>query len=69
MSGNALDFSFSGVKTAVLYHLREHPELNAEIEARREDLATGKRTCGATASDVQRAHAKFDCEFSEESCE
>jgi N6-L-threonylcarbamoyladenine synthase len=43
MSGNALDFSFSGVKTAVLYHLREHPELNSEIEARREALAAGKR--------------------------
>jgi N6-L-threonylcarbamoyladenine synthase len=43
MSGNALDFSFSGVKTAVLYHLREHPELNAEIEVRREALAAGKR--------------------------
>jgi N6-L-threonylcarbamoyladenine synthase len=43
MSGNALDFSFSGVKTAVLYHLREHPELNGEIEARREALAAGKR--------------------------
>lgn len=44
MSGNAFDFSFSGVKTAVLYHLREHPELNAEIEARREALAQGKRS-------------------------
>ncbi len=44
MSGNALDFSFSGVKTAVLYHLREHPELNSEIEARREALAAGKRS-------------------------
>jgi N6-L-threonylcarbamoyladenine synthase len=44
MSGNALDFSFSGVKTAVLYHLREHPELNAEIEARREVLLAGKRS-------------------------
>jgi N6-L-threonylcarbamoyladenine synthase len=44
MSGNALDFSFSGVKTAVLYHLREHPELNAEIEARREALAVGNRS-------------------------
>jgi N6-L-threonylcarbamoyladenine synthase len=44
MSGNALDFSFSGVKTAVLYHLREHPELNAEIEARREALAAGRRS-------------------------
>ena len=44
MSGNGLDFSFSGVKTAVLYHLREHPELNAEIEARREALTAGKRS-------------------------
>jgi N6-L-threonylcarbamoyladenine synthase len=44
MSGNALDFSFSGVKTAVLYHLRERPELNAEIDARREALAAGKRS-------------------------
>ena len=44
MSGNALDFSFSGVKTAVLYHLREHPELNPEIENRREALAVGKRS-------------------------
>ena len=44
MSGNALDFSFSGVKTAVLYHLREHPDLNAEIEARREALAAGRRS-------------------------
>jgi N6-L-threonylcarbamoyladenine synthase len=44
MSGNALDFSFSGVKTAVLYHLREHPELSAEIERRREALARGERS-------------------------
>jgi len=44
MSGNALDFSFSGVKTAVLYYLREHLQLNAEIEARREALAAGKRS-------------------------
>ena len=26
------DFSFSGIKTAVLYYLRAHPELNPEIE-------------------------------------
>lgn len=44
MSGNALDSSFSGVKTAVLYHLREHPELNAEIEARRDALGAGRRS-------------------------
>lgn len=33
--GNKLDFSFSGLKTAVLYHVREHPEYNAEIRERR----------------------------------
>jgi N6-L-threonylcarbamoyladenine synthase len=32
--GNALDFSFSGIKTAVLYHVREHPEYNEEIKRR-----------------------------------
>lgn len=36
--GNALDFSFSGLKTAVLYHLREHPEYDQEILKRRERL-------------------------------
>ena len=41
--GNALDFSFSGLKTAVLYHLREHPEYNEEIGEREEALHAGKR--------------------------
>jgi N6-L-threonylcarbamoyladenine synthase len=41
--GNALDFSFSGLKTAVLYHLREHPEYNEEIREREEVLHAGKR--------------------------
>jgi N6-L-threonylcarbamoyladenine synthase len=44
MSGNALDFSFSGVKTAVLYYLREHPELEGETEKRREALTRGERS-------------------------
>ncbi|HET9399548.1 MAG TPA: tRNA (adenosine(37)-N6)-threonylcarbamoyltransferase complex transferase subunit TsaD [Candidatus Acidoferrales bacterium] len=43
MKGNPLDFSFSGVKTAVLYYVREHPELQPEIEARRAALASGER--------------------------
>jgi N6-L-threonylcarbamoyladenine synthase len=43
MKGNHLDFSFSGIKTAVLYHVREHPELRPEIEARRAALAAGTR--------------------------
>jgi len=41
--GNALDFSFSGLKTAVLYHLREHPEYDGEIREREEALAQGRR--------------------------
>jgi N6-L-threonylcarbamoyladenine synthase len=43
MKGNPYDFSFSGIKTAVLYYLRAHPEFNAEIEARREALLQGRR--------------------------
>lgn len=41
--GNALDFSFSGLKTAVLYHVREHPEYNEEIQRREEALRQGHR--------------------------
>jgi len=41
--GNPLDFSFSGLKTAVLYHLREHPEYTPEIRRREEALARGER--------------------------
>ena len=42
--GNPLDFSFSGLKTAVLYHLREHPEYHQEIRRREELLLAGHRT-------------------------
>jgi N6-L-threonylcarbamoyladenine synthase len=28
MKGNPFDFSFSGIKTAVLYHLRRNPQLH-----------------------------------------
>jgi N6-L-threonylcarbamoyladenine synthase len=41
--GNALDFSFSGLKTAVLYHVREHPEYNEEIRRREKALSAGHR--------------------------
>jgi N6-L-threonylcarbamoyladenine synthase len=41
--GNPLDFSFSGLKTAVLYHVREHPEYAPEIQRREEALARGER--------------------------
>src|SRR5690349_20004758 len=41
--GNPLDFSFSGLKTAVLYHSREHEEYATEIRAREEALQRGER--------------------------
>jgi len=41
--GNALDFSFSGLKTAVLYHVRENPEYLPEIQGREEAIARGER--------------------------
>ncbi len=44
MKGNAFDFSFSGLKTAVLYHLREHPEYAEEIHLRNEALERGERS-------------------------
>jgi len=47
MRGNAYDFSFSGIKTAVFYHLRRHPELAPEIEGRREAIACGERKADA----------------------
>jgi len=43
MKGNPYDFSFSGIKTAVLYYVRAHPELQPEIEARRKAPAEGAR--------------------------
>ncbi len=46
MKGNPFDFSFSGIKTAVLYYLREHSELHAEIQARQAALARGERNAG-----------------------
>jgi N6-L-threonylcarbamoyladenine synthase len=47
MSGNAFDFSFSGIKTAVLYHLRRNLHLEPEIEARRKALERGERSADA----------------------
>jgi N6-L-threonylcarbamoyladenine synthase len=43
IKGNPYDFSFSGIKTAVLYHVRAHPELAEEIEARGKALQEGRR--------------------------
>lgn len=41
--GNPLDFSFSGLKTAVLYHVREHGGYEAEIRRREEAIERGER--------------------------
>jgi N6-L-threonylcarbamoyladenine synthase len=41
IKGNPNDFSFSGIKTAVLYYLRRHPQLQPEIAARQRSLARG----------------------------
>ena len=46
MRGNPYDFSFSGIKTAVLYYLRAHPGLQPEIEERRQALSKGERDPG-----------------------
>ena len=43
LKGNQYDFSFSGIKTAVLYYVRGHSELAPEIEERTEALARGER--------------------------
>ena len=42
-SGNPHDFSFSGIKTAVLYYLRRNSQLQPEIEQRQQALARGDR--------------------------
>jgi len=43
MKGNPFDFSFSGLKTAVLYHVREHHEYAAETAVREAALQRGER--------------------------
>ncbi|HEY2646668.1 MAG TPA: tRNA (adenosine(37)-N6)-threonylcarbamoyltransferase complex transferase subunit TsaD [Candidatus Acidoferrales bacterium] len=42
IKGNPFDFSFSGVKTAVLYYVRSHPEFVEEIENRKKALDEGR---------------------------
>jgi N6-L-threonylcarbamoyladenine synthase len=43
MKGNTLDFSFSGLKTAVLYHVRENGDYGEEIRSREAAMARGER--------------------------
>jgi len=47
MRGNQYDFSFSGVKTAALYYLRKHTELQPEIDERQKAIARGERNVEA----------------------
>jgi N6-L-threonylcarbamoyladenine synthase len=47
MKGNPYDFSFSGIKTALLYHLKRNPQLQPEIEERRQALGRGERMADA----------------------
>jgi N6-L-threonylcarbamoyladenine synthase len=47
IKGNPYDFSFSGIKTAVLYYVRAHPEIHPEIEQRLAALARGERSAAA----------------------
>jgi N6-L-threonylcarbamoyladenine synthase len=58
IKGNPYDFSFSGIKTAVLYHLRRNPQLQPEIEARQQSLARGER--GADALRALSSPATLD---------
>jgi N6-L-threonylcarbamoyladenine synthase len=41
IKSNPFDFSFSGIKTAVLYYVRAHPEFAEEIEIRQKALQAG----------------------------
>jgi N6-L-threonylcarbamoyladenine synthase len=43
MRGNTFDFSFSGLKTAVLYHVRENSDYLPEIAVREAAIARGER--------------------------
>ena len=61
IKGNPYDFSFSGIKTAVLYYVRAHPEFAGEIAARKAALQEGRRNaanliplCGARTLSLVR---------------
>ena len=43
IKGSHFDFSFSGLKTAVLYHLRDNPDYLPEIQSREQAIARGER--------------------------
>jgi len=66
MKGNAYDFSFSGIKTAVLYYLRRNPQLQPEIETRQEALSRGEN--GAEALRALCGQATLDLIASFQRC-
>jgi N6-L-threonylcarbamoyladenine synthase len=47
MKGNSFDFSFSGIKTAVLYYLRRNPQMLPGIEARQQALSRSENSAEA----------------------
>jgi N6-L-threonylcarbamoyladenine synthase len=53
--GNPLDFSFSGIKTAVLRHIRHQPGMEAEIAVRQSALNAGQRSVDALRPLTSRA--------------
>jgi len=55
LRGNPYDFSFSGIKTAVLYYVRDHAEFAPEIAARKAALQEGKRSATEIALLCSRA--------------
>jgi N6-L-threonylcarbamoyladenine synthase len=56
MTGNPHDFSFSGIKTAVLHYIRRNPQLETEIETRRQAFARGEPAspAGGRSADALR---------------
>ena len=63
LRGSAFDFSFSGIKTAVLYYVRDHPEFAPEIATRRAALREGKRSAAELAPLCSPATLELVAEF------
>jgi N6-L-threonylcarbamoyladenine synthase len=56
--GNPLDFSFSGIKTAVLRHVRAHPEMQREITEREVAQSRGAPNVGEQAERLRTLCSK-----------
>jgi N6-L-threonylcarbamoyladenine synthase len=66
LKGNQYDFSFSGIKTGVLYYLRRNLQLQPEVEVRQQALARGER--GADKLRVITSAATLDLIASFQRC-